>query len=417
MPEVCGDYLIVSPYVTLRNMCVSFDKKINGFYPVRERNDSGRIRVVTHGLASAHTHLGLYPVRGSLGLGLILDDWVKEEVWGWEKFLRSTPEASYYAALKALTDLLRSGVTAVADMHYNGDQVGKAALQVGVRVDLSTPIMDGGVYNSYDEGLHENLELVRRFKGSDMINVRLGPCTPRLLTPKQFKEVVDIAKDLGVGIHTHLAEVEKDVIHLRKEWGMSLNEFLHYTGVLEVDALVAHSIWVSQAIYGLIRNNVWVVNTPRSNTALGDGITPVLTFLGEGGNVALGVDVAPTYSIIDEMNAFLHLHYVGGRPLPPEKVFELATIGGYQALKLGTGRVETGEPADIVVWETPPDTYPASPIFLVVSGMSKPSEVYVGGELVLRDSKPLKAGISEETVSAKLEVFLKRFKSSDLAPP
>ncbi len=414
MHEVCGDYVVISPYVFKKDACILFDEeviKIRG-NPLKNMKKHRKIHIVTHGLASAHTHLGLYPLRGSLGFGSQLDSWVLEHVWVWERFLRSNPEASYYISLKALLDLLRSGVTAVADMHFNEERVAEAGAELGVRMDLSTPIMDGGVFTSFEEALRENLDLLRKVKNEKKIRVRLGPCTPRLLTPKQFKEVVELAKELGIGIHTHLAEVEEDIIYLRRCCDLTLREFLNYTGILKAKSLVAHGIWTSSVIDLLIQaRDVWVVNTPRSNTALGDGITPVLTLLKNGKKVALGIDVAPTYNLLDEMNAFLHTHYGGGRMIPPEKVLESATVNGYLALGIGSGEIRPGEPADIVVWEVKPDIVGGSPAHLIVSGIGRPVDIYVGGEAVLKEGKPLKARLDERYIVSKINDFITKFKS------
>jgi len=88
---------------------------------------------VTHGLASLHTHLGLYPIRTTLYFSMNLNSWITNYAWPWERLLRMEPDLSYYSALPALGELVRSSVTAVADMHFNEEVVAKAIEKVGIR--------------------------------------------------------------------------------------------------------------------------------------------------------------------------------------------------------------------------------------------------------------------------------------------
>ncbi|MCS7099873.1 MAG: amidohydrolase family protein, partial [Sulfolobales archaeon] len=221
MKKLCGRYVLVSAYEVIENACVVFDEKI---VAVEKGDNISEDTVVTHGFASIHTHLGLYPIRTTLDSYLRLDEWVRKCVWPWERYLRQEPELSYASAVLALSKLVLSGVTAVADMHFNEDLVAEAFLRIGVRGDLSVAIMSKGVYESLDEALRDNLELARKLRSSDLLKVRLGPTTPRLLTPEEFKKVVEVAGEIGVGIHTHIAEVPDDAEYLKRERGMSLKD-------------------------------------------------------------------------------------------------------------------------------------------------------------------------------------------------
>ncbi|MEM4686242.1 MAG: hypothetical protein QXY67_01960, partial [Zestosphaera sp.] len=97
MNEVCGDYVVINPYLWLSKACVRFDTRIKEVYAAPETAEKpDRVKIITHGMATTHTHLGLYPIRNTVVSGMNLDDWVKNFVWGWERFLRENPEVSYY---------------------------------------------------------------------------------------------------------------------------------------------------------------------------------------------------------------------------------------------------------------------------------------------------------------------------------
>ncbi|MFN3268016.1 MAG: amidohydrolase family protein, partial [Zestosphaera sp.] len=279
MNEVCGDYVIINPYVWLSKACVRFNTKIKEIYVVSgDLGESDRVRIVTHGMATTHIHLGLYPIRKTVVSGLNLDEWVRDFVWGWERFLRENPEVSYYASLLAIRELLSSGVTTFADMHVNEDMVYKAVLESGIKADLSTPIMDRGVYKNYEEALEENLRLLK-IVSEPRIKVRLGPCTPRLLSPAAFREVVELARERGLGVHTHLAEVFEDLAWLKSRYSMSLRDFIKFVGLMEVNAIIAHAVWAEEAIDLLSASNFIISHAPRSNVLLGDGRAPIKSYL------------------------------------------------------------------------------------------------------------------------------------------
>jgi len=397
MREVCAHYVILSPGTYLENACVTFKESVVGVEVERGAEEG---TVLSHGFASAHTHLGLYPLRTSL-TGLPLDRWVEKYVWPWERLLRKEPDLSYYSALLALGKLLVGGVTAVADMHFNEDRVARAFIELGVRGDLSVAIMSRGVYDSFEEGLQENIALVRRVGGSNLLRTRLGATTPRLLALGEYKEVVDTARKLGIGVHTHIAEVPEDLEHLRDSYGMSLAEFIEYVGLANVDSLIAHGIWLDKdAIAKLRSSKATVVHCPLSNTLLRDGVAPLRELLTSGVRVALGSDVSPSYSILDEVKVSLSMH-LGRGDIEVGELFASATVSGYQALGFGRGIIAPDEPADLVLWEV---GEPIQNPYLALLAARGVREVYVAGRKVVEDG--VITGVSDDVLKeAKREVF------------
>lgn len=381
MKKVCGKYTIVSAYEVVEDACVIFDEKI---VRIEKERDIPEDTVVTHGFASIHTHLGLYPIRTTLNSYLKLDEWVLKYVWPWERLLRREPELSYASAILAISELVLSGVTAIADMHFNEDIVAEALLKVGVRGSLSIAIMSKGIYSSLDEALQDNLELARKLRGVDLLEVRLGPTTPRLLTLEEFKKVVDVATEIGVGIHTHIAEVPEDAIYLEREYGKKLKDFIEYVGLQKVNTIVAHGVWLdSDSLDVLAHPNITIAHCPSSNTLLRDGVAPIRSYLNRNIRVGLGVDVSPTYSMLDEIKTAIPLH-LGRGDLGFKELFNAATSTGYRALGVGSGLIEVGETADVVLWSlNEPALDPVTDV--VVFG--RVSEVYVRGEKIVENGR------------------------------
>ncbi|MEM0025874.1 MAG: amidohydrolase family protein [Zestosphaera sp.] len=405
---MCGDYVVINPYLWLSKACVRFDTRIKEVYAAPETAEKpDRVKIITHGMATTHTHLGLYPIRNTVVSGMNLDDWVKNFVWGWERFLRENPEVSYYASLLAIRELLASGVTAFADMHVNEDMVYKAVLESGVKADLSVPIMNRGIFESYEEALEENLSLLK-IVDEPKVRVRLGPCTPRLLPPDLFREVVDLARERELGVHTHLAEVFEDLVWLKSKYSMSLRDFVRFVGLDRVNAIVAHAVWAEEVADVLSYSNFVISHAPRSNILLGDGRAPVKSYLRSQSNVTIGVDVAPTYDIRDDLRAYALLHYEGEGLPNLQEAFLLATTVAYRSLGFGKGELIEGEDADLVVWSVENPVL-GNPVALVSWCNSVVEEVYVSGSLVFSSGRLTHAQKSVDKAREVLAEILNEF--------
>ncbi|OYT49764.1 MAG: hypothetical protein B6U73_04975 [Desulfurococcales archaeon ex4484_204] len=383
---VCGDYLVLSPRKVIRNACVRFNERIVEIFERGEGGDEG-VTIVSHGLSSLHTHLGLYPIRYSLLNGLELDEWARRCAWPWERALFENPKVSYYSAILALRELVMGGVTLVADMHFNEDIIGRAFKDVGVRGDLSVALLSSNGFN-FRQLLESNLDLLRVFKDEELISVRLGPCTPRLLKPGEFRFVVELAMEYGIGIHTHLGEVPEDHYSLVRNYGITLGEFVKSVGLAKVNAIVAHAIWLFDAYPLLARENIYVAHPPRANVLLNDGVANVLEMSGSDINVGLAIDVAPTYRIIDDIRASYCMQYAQLQErMDVEDLWNMATAG-YRALNLGSGEVRVGERADIVVWRCRSCAKDLiEPLATLVWGAFEAVDVFVGGKPVLLNGR------------------------------
>lgn len=383
MGEVCGELVIADAYHIIRDACVVFSNVIRG---IEEGGPSEPGTVITHGFGSLHTHLALRPIGWTVTASASLDEWVRRYAWPWERLVKADRELAAASAAWAAYELMASGATLVADMHFNEVAVGEVLERLGIRADLSVAVMDGGVFESFEEAVECNRELIRWVRGRETITARYGPCTPRLLTPEQYGAVVRLAAGDGVGVHTHIAEVPDDELYLLEHYGIDLRGFVEVTGLRTTNAVVAHAIWA----YGSIEPS-WarIAHSPRSNTALGDGKAPIVKYLARGFVVGLGVDVAPTYDIREEARAAYYLHSLDG--LTKEDVYSMLTEGPYTGLGLGTGRLVEGEPADLVMWRVREG---GDPISAILFGDAYPLKIFVGGRLVW-DRGPLGISLDE----------------------
>ncbi|HDD26207.1 MAG TPA: hypothetical protein ENF75_03865 [Acidilobales archaeon] len=388
---ICSDYLVKGISEIKRRMCLVISngviEDIKPYEPkelprgYEKLNYVGKHTVITHGFASSHTHLGLYPIRSTLLNKLELDAWVKRYVWPWELELRRRPELSYHTALIALKELVSSGVTLVIDMHPNGSEVAKALIKYGVRGNICTPVMEGGAYKSIDESLKENLRLLNEWHGKhELITVGLCPCTVRLASKEAYEKCIELALKYSTNIHTHLSEVVDDIKYTLSKYGKRPAHYLLELGIGKVKTIIAHGVWLTlNEIRALSSPNITLITNPRSNYLLRSG-KPQLRHIVKYLNTGLGVDVAPTYNIIDEI-LFLKFNE---RWLAPHDMYRLLTEG-YRALSIGKGFIDVDEVADVTVWRL--NACIGDPLMGVLQGVAKPSLIMVNGAPIYRDDK------------------------------
>lgn len=319
-----------------------------------DRVIEGRGKLVMPGLVNAHTHLAMVLFRGYAD-DLPLSTWLEEAIWPAERDLK--PQEVYWASLLGIAELLRSGVTAFADMYLFMDEVARAVEESGIRAQLAYGLIAADRAEEERE-LAKGLELVDRWQGAagGRLQVALGPHAPYTCGAGLWQRAAELAQERGLMLHTHLAETEDEVAESYKNHGKSPVEYLEGLGVLAAPVLAAHCVHLSDKdIEILAEHGVHVVHNPTSDMKLGSGIAPVERLLEAGVNVALGTDGAASNNDLDmweELRLAALLAKVGGDPtaLPAPRALQLATVNGARALGLEeTGELKEGMVADLII--------------------------------------------------------------------
>ena len=104
-------------------------------------------------------------------------------------------------------------------------------------------------------------------------------------------ESAALARRLGLGLHTHLAETVEEDAFCAELYGCRPTEYLEQLGWLGEDVWCAHCVHLPPAdIATFARHGVGVAHCPTSNLRLGAGVAPVRDLLDAGVRVGLGVD-------------------------------------------------------------------------------------------------------------------------------
>jgi cytosine/adenosine deaminase-related metal-dependent hydrolase len=383
-----------------------------------ERVDLGGA-LVTPGLVNTHHHLYQTLTRG-LAQEADLFTWLRTLYPLWS---RIDADAEYVAARTGLAELALSGCTTVFDHHYvfprGRDGVLEAELraarELGVRLVAARGSMDLGesqgglppdsLVEDIDTVLTETERLAALVDGDELVAIAVAPCSPFSVTRELMRESAELARRLGLKLHTHLAETIEEDAYCRELYGCRPVEYLSDLGWLDRDVWCAHCVHLSDGdIAAFAAHGVGVAHCPTSNQRLGAGVARVRELLDAGVGVGLGVDGSASnergdMSFETRQALLVARGRAGPSALTARDALRLATLGGAEVLgRNDIGSLEPGKRADFAVWKL--ESLELAGIDDAVAGLvlSAPHRVdrlVVGGEEVVRDGHLVRADEDE----------------------
>jgi cytosine/adenosine deaminase-related metal-dependent hydrolase len=235
-------------------------------------------------------------------------------------------------------------------------------------------------------------ELHERERGA-RVQIAVAPCSPFSVTTRLMEESAELARRLGLPMHTHLAETVEEEAYCRELYDTTPVGYLDRLGWLAEDVWCAHCVHVSEPDIALFsRTGTGVAHCPTSNLRLGAGVAPVRELMDARVRVGLGVDGSASNERGDlcyEMKQALLVARGRGGPeaMTAREAMRLATRGGASLLgRDDLGSLEPGKCADFSVWDL--DRLELSGVSdpvacLVLAAPHRPEQVYVGGGAVV----------------------------------
>lgn len=346
-----------------------FDKTVNA-----------RGCVVIPGLVNCHHHMYQTLTRAiGTGGGMILFDWLKFLYPIWAEM---TPEAVYVSAKIALSELVLSGCTTVADHLYlfpNGSRIDdeiRAAQEVGVRFhptrgSMSLGESQGGlppdrVCDTEPNIIKDSIRAIETFHDPNpfsMLRIGLAPCSPFSVTTALMRESAEVARQYPlVNLHTHLSETNDEDRFCVHMFGKRPIEYAESVGWAGEDVWFAHMVHPNEAeIDWLARTHSGVCHCPSSNMILASGIAPVRQMLDKQVRVGLGVDGSASNDgnhMLGEARLAMLLQRVGwpgfesrADRFSAREALQLATVGGAKVLRRNEiGSLVPDQAADLVAF-------------------------------------------------------------------
>ena len=343
-------------------------------------------RLIHPGLINAHTH-----GHGNLSKGMG-DRWTLELLLTAAPWISGnrTAEDKYLSTYIGALEMLMKGCTACYDLTVEfpaptPEGLGacaKAYADAGMRAVVAPMVANISFYEAIPglldvlpSALQKEVERLRMapYEASltamrrvltdwsfdrELVRPAVAPTIPHHCSDEFMRSCADLAREFGVGLHTHVHESKVQVIVGLKKYGKTPTAHLQDLGLLGPDFVAAHGVWLDDDdITRLADHGASVAHNPGSNMLLGNGIAAVKTMLEKKLNVGIGTDGA---SCCDNQNMYESLRVAAygsnakgpdtGRWLASEEILEAATAGSARALGFGDriGRIAKGYKADLV---------------------------------------------------------------------
>lgn len=374
-------------------------------------------RVIMPGLVNAHTHTGMNYFRNLLE-DLPSVDWFAHELVA-EQFL--TREDVYGAALLGAYEMLRQGVTTIADRFGNMDVIVTALEHAGIRATIAPSLVD----RDAETRQRVALDLLERYgaRGDGLIRVGLGPVGPDTCSDELLKWSRTQADRFGALIFIHLAQSRQELARIAQRRYNGSARYLEALGVLGDDVVAAHCIYLDDEEIELLgQRGVRVAHCPTSNAKIEARTAPIIALERAGVQVGLATDSVASNNgmdMFDEMKSAGLLNKVAaGDPtaMPVEHLLFLATQGAANCLDLGdqVGSLQVGKRADVITVQRnslalQPWHDPRAGLAYAARGLDV-QDVWVDGQPRVADGKLIADDV--DAVIQHAEAWAMRFKKS-----
>ncbi len=344
-----------------------------------------RHHVVIPGLINTHHHMYQSLTRA-------IPSVQNAELFGWLRGLYPiwaglTPAMVYTSTQVAMAELLLSGCTTSSDHLYiypNGvtlDDSIEAAREIGMRFVATRGSMSVGqsLGGLPPDNVVENeafilkdtqrvIESVHDARPGAMIQVAVAPCSPFSVSRDLMKTSAELARALGVRLHTHLAENDHDTAYSLEKFNCTPAQYAQDLGWLGPDVWHAHCVKLDdEGISLFAATRTGVAHCPCSNMRLASGIAPIRKMRDAGVPVGLGVDGSASNDAAHMLNEARQAMLLARLRKSMEAPFgcdtaplemtardalQLATRGGAEILgRQDIGQIKVGLCADLALFD------------------------------------------------------------------
>ena len=317
--------------------------------------------VAIPGLVNCHTHLstaGLRSYTDDLGSTEALQALLQKEA-------KMDSRSAKAAALLAIAECLRFGITSVSDLYYYPNATAEAVAQSGIKANLalsSYRFIDQNEDFDFetDEQCQELVRVVDKWNGFDggRIKIDAGIYAEYTSNYRLWEGLAGYASEKGIGMQLHLAETKGEVESCLERTGMGPGELLNCHNLFCVPATAAGCTYLEPHERKLLgKKHVTAVATPVAAYKSGEATTPILESVKSGMNVALGTGGAIECGNLDlfEVMRFAAMdarkESGDSAALPASAALMMATVSGAQAQGRSKecGMLEVGMDADIAL--------------------------------------------------------------------
>jgi len=254
----------------------------------------------------------------------------------------------------AIAEMIDNGVTAFADHYFMAERICAAVLASGIRADVAPTLF--GMAGNFDGQLRRAADLVREWNGREgRLSLRLGPHSPYTCSPDELAATARTAADLGVGAHLHVEDAEAQIAASMEKYGRTPFRVVRDSGLMDLPLIIGHGYWILDEERPLLGDRTWLAVCMKTYMKLGEGPGRVWQRPGEL-PLCIGTDGAASSNTLSPLEQARMLALVGKYQERNAEAFPLQALWkilmrGHDALPFGSGRLEAGAPADLVIWD------------------------------------------------------------------
>ncbi|MEM9248829.1 MAG: amidohydrolase [Pseudomonadota bacterium] len=357
--------------------------------------------LVMPGFVNPHCHMPMTLFRG---LGEDVDDRLFRYVLPLEREA-VTPEVVAVGARHAALEMIRAGVTCVADMYYFEAEIGRVLDASGMRgvVGQTLADFDPPDHRDMDEGFALCDALVAEFAGHPRVTPSIAPHAPYSTDIAVMARVAAWAEAHPQAVvQLHMAEMRSETEWAAKAHGTRPIAVVDQAGLLRAGLVAAHCLYVEPDEIALMaERGVRVAHNARSNAKAGRGIAPVAAMRAAGIPVGIATDGPMSGNTLDLFAQFgpvsMFGKLLGGsrKPLPARDVIRMATIEGAEVLGMADriGSLEVGKQADLIrISLADPRVQPVWDVYAALvfaCGPQDVRDVMVDGQWLMREREVL----------------------------
>lgn len=374
-------------------------------------------KIVMPGLINTHAHIPMSIFRETLD-GYNLQDWLEKKIWPMEDKLNT--EDIYYASILSFIEMIKTGSTTVNDMYFMTDEIIKASLDLGVRLETTRSLID--ISGEGDSRLEELENLIKKYDGtSETITLNIGIHGFYTTNALYIEKCANLARKYNKIVHIHFCENLKEREDILKEYSVQSPVELIKKYFKDLHVVLAHSVKLTkEEIERLANENVHISHCPVSNLKLGCGVANISHMLKNGINVSIGTDGQGSGSNLDLFEAMKYTALLqkgileNPKELPAYEVLKMATVNGAKALGLeeNIGKIEEGKSADLIILNL--DTVITTPINNIFSEIvynikgTNVETTIINGKIVMENR--IVKGIDEREIYKKCNEIIERIK-------
>lgn len=328
---------------------LKIDKNIN---EIADKIIDAKGKVVMPGLVNTHSHISMSIFRETVD-GLKTQDWLEKKIWPIEDKL--TSQDIYWATLLSCIEMIKTGTTTVNDMYFFTEDIIKAAVEAGLRIQTTRTLMG---YEAKEEERIKELENLINNYNEDTVSFNVGIHGLYTSNREYVQKCVEFAKEKNLPIHMHFCENEQEREDIKRDYNVENPAEVIKSEFKGLHNILAHSVKLSSEDIKILKTtHSYISHCPVSNLKLGCGVAPISEMVENGLCVSLGTDGQGSGSNLDmfETMKFTALLQKGINENPEEmpayEVIKMATINGAKALQLDDeiGSIEEGKLADLII--------------------------------------------------------------------